>query len=151
MLIIFPPVNHFLKGAHIVWHFKKLSEFLTLQTQPLPWAWPDTISHSNPPFWPSFCCYSAIITVGCIHILRHILHGLMFRRATLEQSCRLAEFLVFNSAFGRHSNSLIPSTLSSVGDCHVEIFMIWIVHHRRSPIKNSLWYENFNMTITSWW
>ena len=64
---------------------------------------------------------------------------------------RLVECLVFNSAFGRQSNKLIMYTLSSVGDCHVEIFMVWSVHRRQSPMKNSLWYEDFNMTITNWW
>ena len=58
-----------------------------------------------------------------------------------QQSCRLVEFLAFNSAFGGQSNQLIRNTLSSVVDCHVEVFVIWWLHHRRSPMKNSLWYE----------
>ena len=41
-----------------------------------------------------------------------------------QQSCRLVEFLVFNSAFGRHSNFLIPSTVSSIGDCYVEVITL---------------------------
>ena len=29
--------------------------------------------------------------------------------------------------------------------------MIWWLHHRRTPMKNSLWYEDFNMTIANRW
>ena len=68
-----------------------------------------------------------------------------------QQSCRLVEFLVLNSAFGRNSNELIPSTLSSVGVCHVEVFISWWFSHRRLPMVKSSYYEDFNMTIANWW
>ena len=53
--------------------------------------------------------------------------------------CRLVEFLVFNSAFGRHSNLLVPSTISSKGDRYGEVILIWWLHHRRSPMVTLSW------------
>ena len=54
-----------------------------------------------------------------------------------QQSCRLVEFLVFNLAFGRHTNQLISSTLSSVGYFHVEVIISW-TSTRESPTDENV-------------
>ena len=68
-----------------------------------------------------------------------------------QQSCRLVEFLVFNSAFGRHSNWLIPSKLSSMDHCDVEVITLWCDSPRRLLMVKWSKCDNRNIKITNWW
>ena len=55
------------------------------------------------------------------------------------------------STFGRHSNKLIPSTLSSIGDSYVEANIWFWDSQRRSPMVNLSKCDNCNIKIANWW
>ena len=37
-----------------------------------------------------------------------------------------------------------------IGHCHLEVFMIWWLHYRQSPMGNSSWYYEFSIRIGYW-